>query len=109
MKLWRKEHANPEPMVDPKRFIGTVKGERPAEGDPGVGGNCMVVFFENGADNKFHSHSVGELLVVIDGKGYVENEQGRVKVGPGDIVSTPPDEKLRHGALPGQNMAHLAI
>ena len=70
----------------------------------------LSVTFEPGARTAWHTHPLGQRLVVTDGCGLVQREGGPVEqVRPGDVVWFPPDEKHWHGAAPDKSMTHVAI
>jgi quercetin dioxygenase-like cupin family protein len=56
-----------------------------------------------------HSHNGGQVIFVLTGRGFVETAAGRVSVGPGDLVISPPDEMHTHGAEPDASMSHLTV
>src|SRR5438067_10175448 len=68
------------------------------------------VSFEPGARTAWHTHPLGQTLIVTEGRGFVTSHGGaRREIKPGDIVVCPPDEKHWHGAAPDSPMTHLAI
>jgi len=73
--------------------------------------NFMIsqVNFDRGVRNKFHSHSIGQVLIVTEGKGIVATDKEQIIVGPGDIVFIPAGEKHRHGAAEGATFSHLYV
>lgn len=92
-------------------FTGTVridplfmKAEAPARATGGY------VTFEPGARTAWHSHPLGQTLVVTAGCGRVQLWGGPVQdIRPGDVVRIAPDEKHWHGAAPDTAMTHMAI
>jgi quercetin dioxygenase-like cupin family protein len=91
-------------------FTGTVRidatfaGEDPAR----VGG--ATVTFEPGARTAWHTHPLGQTLIVTSGLGWVERAGGPVEeIRPGDIVWFAPGEKHWHGATSTTAMTHIAI
>ena len=71
---------------------------------------CALVTFEPGARTAWHTHPLGQTLVVLSGCGRVQTEGGPVReICAGDIVWIPPGEKHWHGAAPTTMMCHLAI
>ena len=92
-------------------FTGTVridplflKAEDPARA---TGAN---VTFEPGARTAWHTHPLGQTLIVTSGSGRVQREGGPIEeIHPGDVVWFPPGEKHWHGASPGTAMTHIAI
>jgi len=68
------------------------------------------VTFAPGARTDWHTHPVGQTLVVTAGAGHVQRWAGPVEtIGPGDVVSIKPGEKHWHGATVDSAMTHLAI
>jgi quercetin dioxygenase-like cupin family protein len=68
------------------------------------------VTFEPGARTAWHTHPLGQTLIVTAGLGWVQREGGPVKeVRPGDVVWFPPGLKHWHGASPTTAMTHIAI
>ena len=72
-----------------------------------VGAN---VTFEPGARTAWHTHPLGQTLIVTEGRWWVQSEGGKKhEISPGDIVWCPPREKHWHGATPTSRMTHIAI
>ena|SRR5690348_9388783 len=68
------------------------------------------VTFEPGARTAWHTHPLGQTLIVTDGAGLVQRAGGPVEeIHPGDVVWFPPSEKHWHGASPTTAMTHIAI
>lgn len=68
------------------------------------------VTFEPGARTAWHTHPLGQTLLITAGCGRVQREGGAVEdVRPGDVVWFPPNEKHWHGAGPTMAMTHIAI
>jgi quercetin dioxygenase-like cupin family protein len=73
-----------------------------------VGGASVT--FEPGARTAWHTHPLGQTLIVTSGCGWVQREGGPVEViRAGDVVWFPPGEKHWHGATPTTAMTHIAI
>ena len=74
--------------------------------------NCPIsnVTFEPGCRNNWHSHTGGQILVAVGGRGYyqAEGEPAR-ELLPGDVVEIAPDAVHWHGAAPDSWFSHLAI
>ncbi len=69
-----------------------------------------VVNFEAGARTNWHTHPKGQMLVIIEGKGWTQEENGKViEFKKGDIIWIPANIKHWHGASPDSSMSHLAI
>ncbi|MGE0751601.1 MAG: cupin domain-containing protein [Variibacter sp.] len=91
-------------------FTGNVRIDSPFQGsDPArVGG--AIVTFEPGARTAWHTHPLGQTLIITTGLGWVQREGGPVEdVRPGDIVWFPAGEKHWHGASATAAMSHIAI
>jgi quercetin dioxygenase-like cupin family protein len=68
------------------------------------------VTFEPGARTAWHTHPLGQSLIVTFGSGLVQREGGTVEeIHPGDVVLFAPGEKHWHGASPTNAMTHIAI
>jgi quercetin dioxygenase-like cupin family protein len=71
---------------------------------------CAGVTFEPGARTAWHTHPLGQTLVVTAGCGWAQRWGGPVEeIRPGDVVWFSPGEKHWHGATPTTAMAHIAI
>jgi quercetin dioxygenase-like cupin family protein len=69
-----------------------------------------LVTFEPGARTAWHTHPLGQTLLVTAGCGWVQRDGGPVEeVRPGDVVWFPPGEKHWHGATDATGMSHVAI
>jgi quercetin dioxygenase-like cupin family protein len=70
----------------------------------------VSVTFEPGARTAWHTHPLGQTLIVTAGCGWVQREGGSIEeINPGDVVWFAPNEKHWHGATPGTAMTHIAI
>ena len=68
------------------------------------------VTFEPGARSAWHTHPLGQTLIVTCGCGLVQSWGGPIRViRPGDVVWCPPGEKHWHGAMPTTSMTHIAV
>jgi quercetin dioxygenase-like cupin family protein len=68
------------------------------------------VTFEPGARTAWHSHPLGQTLIVTAGCGRVQNWDGPIEeIRPGDVAWCPPGEKHWHGAAPTTAMTHISI
>lgn len=71
---------------------------------------CASVTFEPGARTAWHTHPLGQTLIVTAGCGRAQREGGLVEeIHPGDVVWFAPGEKHWHGASPTIAMTHIAI
>jgi quercetin dioxygenase-like cupin family protein len=68
------------------------------------------VTFAPGARSAWHTHPAGQVLIVTDGVGWVQEEGGaKREIKPGDVIWTPPGVKHWHGATAISGMRHIAI
>src|SRR4051794_25609954 len=68
------------------------------------------VTFEPGGRTAWHTHPLGQTLIVTSGLGWAQREGGPVEeIRPGDVVWFPPGERHWHGATPTTAMTHIAI
>jgi quercetin dioxygenase-like cupin family protein len=71
---------------------------------------CASVTFEPGARTAWHTHPLGQTLVVISGCGWTQCEgEEIVEIRAGDVVWCPPNHRHWHGATPTTAMTHIAI
>jgi len=91
-------------------FTGTVRIDPLfASPDPArAAGACVT--FEPGARTHWHTHPLGQILIVTSGRGRVQRWDGpQEEIRPGDVVRFAPGEKHWHGAAPETAMTHIAI
>ncbi len=68
------------------------------------------VTFEPGARTAWHTHPLGQTLIITAGSGYAQRWNGPIEhLHPGDVVWFPPNEKHWHGATPTTALTHIAI
>ena len=102
--------AAPSGKRSAAQFPGDVRADAPFMVDaPGrVGGG--LVTFEPGARTHWHTHPLGQVLIVTTGLGWTQCEGGpKVEIRPGDIIQCPCRTRHWHGATPTTAMTHLAI
>ena len=91
-------------------FTGTVRIDplfQPEQGARAAGGS---VTFEPGARTAWHTHPLGQTLIVTAGRGLIQRWGGPIEeIKPGDVVWIPPHVKHWHGASPVTAMTHIAI
>ena len=89
-------------------FTGTVRIDAPFAGGGNLSGTAVT--FEPGARTAWHTHPLGQTIIVTFGLGRVQRDSGPiVEVRAGDIVFFEPREKHWHGAAPANAMTHVAI
>ena len=91
-------------------FTGAVRIDARFAGSDGARVGGATVTFEPGARTAWHTHPLGQTLLVLSGLGRAQREGGPIEeIRPGDIVWFPPGEKHWHGAAPTVAMSHVAI
>ncbi len=91
-------------------FTGAVRLDMPFKGTAPARIGGATVTFEPGARTAWHTHPLGQTLIIVAGSGWVQVEGGaRETVLAGDIVWIPPGEKHWHGATATTAMSHIAI
>lgn len=93
-----------------ENFSGAVQVEMLARGEEPARASAGHVSFMTGARTAWHTHPLGQTLVVTAGVGRVQRWGGPVEtIRVGDVVSIPPNVKHWHGAAPDSAMTHIAI
>src|SRR5215210_8128663 len=91
-------------------FTGNVRVDPLFEAPDPALVSCASVTFEPGARTAWHTHPLGQTLIVTAGFGWVQEQGGPVQeVRPGDVVWFPPGVKHWHGATSATGMTHIAI
>ena len=89
-------------------FTGAVRVDAPFAGSGALSG--ATVTFEPGARTAWHTHPLGQTILIVAGLGRVQRDGDPIQtVRPGDIVVLAPGEKHWHGAAPDCAMSHIAI
>jgi quercetin dioxygenase-like cupin family protein len=102
--------SSPSTKGPAEYFTGTVRIDplfpviAPARG----AGNAVT--FEPGARTAWHTHPLGQVLIITMGRGRAQREGGPIEeIRPGDVIVFAPGEKHWHGAAPTTAMTHIAI
>ena len=91
-------------------FTGSVRIDPLFQPNTARRAAAASVTFEPGARTAWHTHPLGQTLIITSGIGWVQKEGGSVEeVRPGDIVWFEPNEKHWHGATAWNGMTHIAI
>ena len=91
-------------------FPGTVRIDSAFKGTDPSRVTGALVSFEPGARTAWHTHPLGQTIIITTGCGWVQRLGGPVEeIRPGDIVWFAPGEKHWHGASPTTAMSHIAI
>ena len=93
-----------------ENFTGNVRIDPLFEAPDPARARGASVTFEPGARTAWHTHPLGQTLIVTSGCGWAQSEGGpKEEIRPGDMVWCPPREKHWHGATPTTAMTHIAI
>jgi quercetin dioxygenase-like cupin family protein len=91
-------------------FTGTVRIDPLFQVNAPARAAGASVTFEPGARTAWHTHPLGQILIVTAGCGWAQREGGLIEeIHPGDVIRFLPDEKHWHGATPTTAMTHIAI
>src|SRR5205814_5673115 len=91
-------------------FTGTVRIDPLFQPPEPARARGASVTFEPGARTAWHTHPLGQTLIVTSGLGWAQREGGPIEeIRPGDVVWFAPNEKHWHGATPTTKMTHIAI
>ena len=109
MEIWR-NGSRPSAKGPEDWFTGTVRIDAPFAGDGGARVGGATVTFEPGARTAWHTHPLGQTLIVTSGCGWAQRWDGPVEeIRPGDVIWFAPEEKHWHGATSTTGMTHIAI
>jgi quercetin dioxygenase-like cupin family protein len=102
--------SQPSGKAPAEWFTGTVRVDPLFQAPAPARVAGASVTFEPGARAAWHTHPLGQTLIVTAGAGRVQRWGGPVEeIRPGDVVWIPPGEKHRHGAAPTTAMTHIAV
>jgi quercetin dioxygenase-like cupin family protein len=91
-------------------FTGAVRVEPLFDPNESRRGAASTVTFEAGARTAWHTHPLGQTLIILSGSGWVQKEGGPIEtVYPGDVVWFEANEKHWHGATASGSMSHTAV
>jgi len=91
-------------------FTGSVRIDPLFQANEQARAAGAAVTFEPGARTAWHTHPLGQTLIVTAGCGWVQREGAPVEeIRPGDVIWFAPGEKHWHGAAPATGMTHIAI
>lgn len=106
----RRNGTEPSSRGPEQYFTGTVRVDPLFKAPAPARASGAYVTFEPCARSNWHTHPLGQTLIVTAGFGLVQSWGGPIRVlRPGDVVSCPPGEKHWHGAAPNTAMTHIAI
>jgi quercetin dioxygenase-like cupin family protein len=106
----KKAGSQPSAKGPVEWFTGSVRIDAPFQRSAPARIGGAVVTFEPGARTAWHTHPLGQTLIVTAGCGRAQRQGGPIEeIRPGDVVWFEPGEKHWHGASPTTAMTHLAI
>jgi quercetin dioxygenase-like cupin family protein len=106
----RRHESRPSNKGPSAWFTGSVRIEPLFEALGPARVRCAGVTFEPGARTAWHTHPLGQTLIVTSGVGLAQRHGGSVEeIRPGDVIWFAPNEKHWHGATPATAMTHIAI
>ena len=106
----RRSGSQPSGKGSADYFTGSVRVDPLFEAPDPARVRGASVTFEPGARTAWHTHPLGQTLIVTSGSGWVQREGGPVEeIHPGDVLWFPPGEKHWHGAAQATAMTHIAI
>jgi len=105
-----KAGSRPTKKATSDYFTGTVWQDPIVEAPEPARIRGLRVTFEPGSRTAWHSHPLGQTLVVVSGVGRFQTDgEPVVEIKPGDVIWIPPHERHWHGAAPDTMMCHLAF
>ena len=106
----KRSGSQPSGKGQAEYFTGSVRIDPLHQADEPARLLCASVTFEPGARTAWHTHPLGQTLIVTAGCGLVQSWGGPIKkIRPGDVVWISPGEKHWHGATGTTAMTHIAI
>ena len=106
----KKSGSQPSGKGQADYFTGTVRLDPLFQAPSPARVRAASVTFEPGARTAWHTHPLGQTLIVTSGRGRAQSWDGPVEdIAPGDVVWFAPGEKHWHGAAPVTAMTHIAI
>jgi 4-carboxymuconolactone decarboxylase len=102
--------SQPSRQAPAENFTGSVRVDLLFQAIAPARASGSLVTFEPGARTAWHTHTLGQILIVTAGTGRVQRWGDSVEeIRQGDVVWIPPGQKHWHGAAPNSSMAHIAI
>jgi quercetin dioxygenase-like cupin family protein len=106
----RRSGSRPSTKGPSEWFTGSVRLDALFQAPDPARASGAHVTFEPGARTAWHTHPLGQTLIVTSGLGWVQRDGGGIEeIRPGDVVWFPPGLKHWHGATPTTAMSHIAI
>jgi quercetin dioxygenase-like cupin family protein len=106
----KRNGSQPSAKGPEQYFTGAVRIEPLFEAPEPARVRGASVTFEPGARSAWHTHPLGQILIVTSGLGWTQCwGEPKVEIRPGDVITCPPGKKHWHGATPATAMTHIAI
>ena len=106
----KRSGANPSGRGPAEYFTGAVRVDPLHDAPAPARVSTAAVTFEPGARTAWHTHPLGQTLIVTAGLGRAQRWDGPIEeIRPGDAVWFAPGEKHWHGAAPATGMSHISI
>jgi quercetin dioxygenase-like cupin family protein len=106
----KRSGSQPSSKGPAEYFTGSVRIDPLFQAPEPARVNCAHVTFEPGARTAWHTHPLGQTLIVTSGSGLAQRWGGAIEeIRPGDVIWFAPGEKHWHGAAPATAMTHVAI
>lgn len=106
----KRSGVEPSTQGSPEWFTGAVRIDPLFQAPEPARVAAAGVTFEPGARTAWHTHPLGQTLIVTAGRGWAQREGGPIEeIRPGDVIWFAPGEKHWHGATPVAAMTHIAI
>ena len=106
----KRSGSQPSGKGQAEYFAGSVRIDSLHQAPAPARVSVASVMFEPGARTAWHSHPLGQTLIVTTGSGLIQSSGGPVeKIRPGDVIWSSPGEKHWHGATSTTAMTHISI
>lgn len=106
----KRSGSQPSGKPPAEYFTGTVRMDPLSEAPEPARVRVLSVTFEPSARTAWHTHPLGQTLIITAGCGLIQRWEGPIEqIRPGDVVWIPPNEKHWHGATATTAMTHIAI
>jgi quercetin dioxygenase-like cupin family protein len=106
----KRSGSQPSRTASAEYFTGAVRIDPLFQAPDPARASGASVTFEPGARTNWHTHPLGQTLIITSGFRWIQRDGGPIEeVRPGDVVCFAPGEKHWHGATPATAMTHIAI
>jgi quercetin dioxygenase-like cupin family protein len=110
MSIIHRAGSRPSAKGPAENFTGTVRVDPLFQQTGPARAGAGLVTFEPGARSAWHTHPLGQALIVVSGVGWTQcQDELRQEIRPGDVILCPPGKKHWHGATATTAMSHIAV